>query len=151
MLSLDHAPHLDEQATPRRPPPHRLSRRTVSGAMLSIVGLVASATSRTWAQAVQLVTVDVKTVAQGFQASKLAGTPVRNDKNEKIGMLDDLVVTKDHGLFAILQVGSFLGLGGYLVAVPFDSLNISDDGRKITLPGASKEALKQLPEFQFKK
>jgi hypothetical protein len=38
-----------------------------------------------------------------------------------------------------------------LVAIPYDSLNISDDGRKITLAGASKEALKKLPQFQFEK
>jgi hypothetical protein len=151
MLTLDHAPHPDGQATPHQPPPHRLNRRTVSGGILSIVTLVVAATTQTWAQAVQLVSVDVKTVAQGFQASKLAGTPVRNDKDEKIGSLDDLVVTKDHNLFAVLQVGSFLGLGGYLVAIPYDSLNISDDGRKITLAGASKEALKKLPQFQFEK
>jgi hypothetical protein len=37
-----------------------------------------------------------------------------------------------------------------LVAVPYDSLDISDDGRKITLAGASKEALSKLPEYQRK-
>jgi hypothetical protein len=31
----------------------------------------------------------------------------------------------------VLQVGAFLGLGGRLIAIPYDSLNISEDGRKI--------------------
>lgn len=119
--------------------------------MLSIAMLVAPTASYTWAQTVQLVAVDVKAVAQGFQASKLLRTPVLNDKDERIGTFDDLVITKDRGLFAVLQVGGFLGLGGHLVAVPYDTLNIGDDGRKITLAGASKEALEKLPEFQFKK
>jgi PRC-barrel domain len=137
MLSLDHAPH-------------RLSRRTLPGAALSIA-VLASSTISAWAQAVELAVVDVRTVAQGYRASKLIGERVDNDKNEKIGTLDDLIITKDKSLIAILQVGGFLGVGGYLVAVSYDNLNISDDGRKITLAGASKDALKKLPEFQFKK
>jgi sporulation protein YlmC with PRC-barrel domain len=102
------------------------------------------------AQAVQLVAVDIKVVDEGYRASKLMGRSVENDKNQKIGTLDDLVVDKDKALYGILQVGGFLGLGGYLVAVPYHSLDISDDGRKITLPGASKEALGKLPEYQEK-
>ncbi|MRG54620.1 PRC-barrel domain containing protein [Phyllobacterium sp. SYP-B3895] len=120
--------------------------------MLSIAVLFASAAPQTLVQAaVALIEVNVKEVAQGFQTSELVGTAIKNDKDEKIGTLDDLIVTKDRSLFAILQVGGFLGLGGYLVAIPYESLNISDDGRKITLAGASKEALQKLPEFKFKK
>jgi len=48
--------------------------------------------------------------------------------------------------FAILQVGGFLGLGGRL---PYESLVIDDKGQKLTLPGASKEALKNLAEFHY--
>jgi hypothetical protein len=52
-------------------------------------------------------------------------------------------------LFAILQVGGFLGMGGHLVAVPYDSLVIDEEGRAIRLPGASREELKKLPEIKF--
>jgi len=116
-----------------------------------IAGLVALAgfVDRARAQAVQLIAVDVKAVADGYRTSKLLGTKVQNDKNEKIGTLDDLVVTKDKKLFAVLQVGGFLGLGGFLVAVPYESLSIEDHGRKITLPGASKDSISKLPEFQY--
>ena len=151
MLSYDYAPRSDAQAIPRFHSANRLGRRTVSGAMLAIAVLLASGTPHTRAQTVQLVTVDVKAVSQGFQVSKLIGKRVQNDKNEKIGTLDDLVIAKDRNLFAILEVGGFLGLGGYLIAVPYESLNISDDGRKITLAGGSTEALQKLPEFKFKK
>jgi hypothetical protein len=51
----------------------------------------------------------------------------------------------------VVQVGAFLGLGGRLIAIPHDSLNISEDGRKIILAGASKEELGKLPEYQDKK
>jgi hypothetical protein len=58
-------------------------------------------------------------------------------------------VDSKRALFAVLQVGGFLGLGGRLVAVPYESLTIGDNGRKITLPGASKEELQKLAEFKY--
>jgi hypothetical protein len=46
-------------------------------------------------------------------------------------------------------VGGFLGMGGHLVVVPYDQLVIDDTGKKITLPGASKDALKNLSEYKY--
>ena len=146
MSLLDRTPCSVRQAIPRQSFP----RRHLAGAVLSIAVLFASTTG-TLAQAVQLVVVDVKAVAQGFQVSKLLGANVRNDKDEGIGEVRDIVITKERAIFPILQVGGFLGLGAHLVAVPYESLNISDDGRTIKLAGASKEALQKLPEFEFKK
>jgi hypothetical protein len=101
-------------------------------------------------QVVQLVKVDVNVVAQGYRVSKLTGNSVTNEKNEKIGTLDDFVIGRDHSLFAILQVGGFLGIGSRLVAVPYDGLVIHDETRKIELPGASKEELNRLTEFKYR-
>ncbi|MBB6222315.1 PRC-barrel domain-containing protein [Rhizobium leguminosarum] len=151
MPALELVPYPDGQTT-RRLCSHHVTRRTLSGVMLSIAVLFGSAAPQTLAEAaVALVKVDVKEVGQGLQTSELVGTAIQNDKDEKIGTLDDLVITKDRSLFAVLQVGGFLGLGGYLVAIPYESLNITDNGHKITLPGASKDALQNLPEFEFKK
>jgi sporulation protein YlmC with PRC-barrel domain len=101
---------------------------------------------------VALVKVDLSVVAQGYRMSKLIGSSIINDKNEKIGSLDDVVADKDNKQlsFAVLQVGGFLGVGGRLVAVPFDKLVIDDNGGKITLPGASKDELKKLAEFRYR-
>jgi len=99
---------------------------------------------------VKVVVVDVVAVADGYRASKLRGTAVVNSKNEKIGEIDDLVIGKDRVLFAIVQVGGFLGLGSRLIAVPYTSLQISDDGRHIVLPGATKQQLERLPEFKYR-
>jgi hypothetical protein len=63
---------------------------------------------------------------------------------------DDLIVGKDRVLFAIIQVGGFLGIGSRLVAVPYTSLQINDDGKRIVLPGATKEELKSLSEFHYR-
>jgi sporulation protein YlmC with PRC-barrel domain len=100
---------------------------------------------------VSLVKVDLSVVAKGYRMSKLIGSSVINDKNEKIGTVDDVIadkVTKQLN-FAVLQVGGFLGVGGHLVAVPYDSLVIDDNGQKITLPGASKDELKKLSQFNY--
>ena len=100
---------------------------------------------------VQLVKVDLSVVAKGYRMSKLIGSNVINDKSEKIGTVDDVIADKDKKQlsFAVLQVGGFLRVGGRLVAVPYDSLVIDDKGKKITLPGASKDELKKLSQFNY--
>ena len=112
--------------------------------------LMLAAPGPTLSQTVQLVTVDVNVVAQGYRVSKLTGNSVTNDKNEKVGTLDDFVIGHDRSLFAILQVGGLLGIGSRLVAAPYESLVINDETRKIELPGASKEELKKLAEFKYR-
>ena len=96
-----------------------------------------------------VVVVDVVAVAQGLRSGDLKGKPVLNEKNERIGTIDDLIIGKDRVLFGILQVGGFLGIGSHFVAVPYQSLKIDEAPTKIVLPGASKEALKNLPEFKY--
>ena len=120
----------------------------VIAAALVVIGM-AVIEKPVYAQSVELVVVDVKTVGRAYRTSKLKGTNVTNEKNEKIGEIDDIVIGRDRALFAILQVGGFLGLGERLVAVPYQSLQIDDTGRKIVLPGASKEALRRLSEFKY--
>jgi sporulation protein YlmC with PRC-barrel domain len=123
-----------------------------SGWMIWTALALALATGPALPQAgVQLVKVDLSVVAKGYRVSKLIGSSVINDKNEKIGTVDDVIADKDKKQlnFAVLQVGGFLGVGGHLVAVPYDSLVIDDTGQKITLPGASKDELKKLSQFNY--
>jgi hypothetical protein len=48
---------------------------------------------------------------------------------------------------AVVEVGGFLGMGKHLVAIPVQQF--SQLAPRAILPGASKEALKQLPEFKY--
>jgi hypothetical protein len=48
----------------------------------------------------QLVKVDLSVVAKGYRMSKLIGSNVINDKNEKIGTVDDVVADKDKKQFS---------------------------------------------------
>lgn len=129
------------------------SRLRAAGAAL-VLGLmpVVLVPSSALPQGVQLVKVDVSVVGKGLRTSKLLGQSVVNDKDQKIGSLDDIVVGDDHSLYAVLQVGGFLGLGSHRVAVPYDSLKIDQqDGKvqKVELPGASADQLKKLAEFRY--
>lgn len=141
--------HVD--AAPLLPSPTRAARHS-SGWIIWTALAVALAAGPALPQAgVQLIKVDLSVVAKGYRISKLIGTTVINDKNEKIGTIDDVVADKDKKQlsFAVLQVGGFLGLGGQLVVVPYDSLVIDETGQKITLPGASKDELKKLSAFNY--
>ena len=102
-----------------------------------------------FSQSVELLKVDVTIVAKGHRISKLLSSNVMNDKNEKVGTLDDVIVDHDRNLFAVLQVGGFLGINTRLVAVPYQSLVIDDAGKKIELPGASRDELRKLAEFKY--
>jgi sporulation protein YlmC with PRC-barrel domain len=104
---------------------------------MAAFGLLVARPEPILSQAVQLAKVDVSVVAKGYRASKLTGTTVMNDKNETIGKLDDVIISPDNrAMFAVLQVGSFLGIGGRLVAFPYENLVINEADGKFVLPGA---------------
>jgi sporulation protein YlmC with PRC-barrel domain len=124
--------------------PHALAALAVGAAVVVTDPLPALT------QAIQLVVVDVATVGRGYRVSKLEGKAVYNEQNQQVGSLDDIILGPDkRAIFAVVQVGGFLGMGGHMVAVPFDSLNIDGSDGKIVLPGATKDELKRLPEFKY--
>ena len=101
-------------------------------------------------QAVPMVKVNVEAVTNGYRASKIIGSSVVNDNGDTVGSVDDIITGQDRrSSFAVISVGGFLGVGNKLVVVPFDTLKVSDG--KITMPGATKNALKDLPSFNYNK
>ena len=98
------------------------------------------------------VTVEeLKTIALGWSAKKqILGKPVYNDKDEKVGDVDDLIIAPDSSVsYAIIGVGGFLGLGERQVAIPVNRFK-NNEGR-IVLPGATKDALQAMQSFQYAK
>jgi hypothetical protein len=75
---------------------------------------------------------------------------VYNDADEKIGVINDLVVGTDAKIAAaILGVGGFLGIGEKEVAVPFSSIQIKQRGNDWHLvTDATKNALKEAPAYE---
>jgi hypothetical protein len=99
-------------------------------------------------QTVTLMKVDPASLATGYRTSKVVGSTVVNEANETVGTIDDLIVTPTEKVpFAVLSVGGFLGMGTKYVVVPFNSLRVQDN--KMVLPGATKDSLKELPEFKY--
>jgi sporulation protein YlmC with PRC-barrel domain len=96
------------------------------------------------------VTVEeLKLVVLGWSAKhKLLGAKVYNDKGENIGKVEDIIVSpKATVSHAIIGVGGFLGIGKHLVAIPMTQLKLTND--RFILAGATKDALKAMPEFQY--
>lgn len=97
----------------------------------------------------------VLTDAGEIRASKLIGSSVYNDRDEKIGKVDDVVLGKDNKADAvILSVGGFLGMGSKLIAVPYGSLRLGDtkhasSDNKVVMAGATKDSLRALPNFNY--
>ncbi|MGZ5894161.1 MAG: PRC-barrel domain-containing protein [Caldimonas sp.] len=91
---------------------------------------------------------ETELVATGYRASKLLHVDVYNDRNEKIGKVDDLIISTDGTLsIVVLNVGGFLGLAKHLVIVPVRQFN--QFAPKAILPNASKDQLKALPKFEY--
>ena len=71
-----------------------------------------------------------------------------NEKNEKVGVIDDLIIAPDRAVtYAIVGAGGFVGLAKHDVAIPVSQLKQQDG--KFVIPGASKEAIKAMPKFEY--
>ena len=89
------------------------------------------------------------------RASKVIGSSVYNDHDEKVGSIDDLLVSKDGKLSAVLSVGGFLGIGNKFVLVPSSDLVFGntqkDNDNRVVLKGATKDSLKAQGAYTYTK
>lgn len=117
---------------------------------IALVGLAFSAPAFAQGapQTITLMKVDPLSLATGYRASKVVGSAVVNEANEKVGTIDDLIVTPgDRVPFAVLSVGGFLGVGTKYVVVPTSALEVNE--KKMLLRGGTREGLKALPPFTY--
>jgi len=78
----------------------------------------------------------------------ILGKDVYNEAREKVGAVEDLIVTPDNAVsYAIVGAGGFLGMARHDVGVPVKQFKITD--KHILLPGATKEAVKAMPSFKY--
>jgi sporulation protein YlmC with PRC-barrel domain len=92
---------------------------------------------------------ELQEVVNGWSVKRtVLGQPVYNDNNERVGSVDDIIITPEKAVsYAIIGTGGFLGLAKHDVAIPVSQFKLVDN--KLVLPGATKEALKAIPEFQY--
>jgi len=86
-----------------------------------------------------------------IRASELIGTTVVNTTNERVGDVNDVILTKDGKVAAVvLGIGGFLGIGERDVAVDFSSLRLAQDrDRTVLTINATKDVLKNAPEWSW--
>jgi len=97
-------------------------------------------------------TTDNQTVAYEtvFRASKIKGMEVRNDKNEHLGNIEDMVIEvgKGHVKYLALSYGSWFTGGNKLFAVPLSSFTLTHDNNKTFFNvHVSQDSLKNAPGF----
>jgi uncharacterized protein YrrD len=88
-------------------------------------------------------------VAIGWSAKKqILGRSVYNEKGERLGRIDDLIVARDKALsFAIIGAVGFVGRGRHDVAIPVNQFHLRDG--KLVLDGASREVIRALAPFEY--
>jgi len=92
---------------------------------------------------------ELRDVVTGWSAKRsILGQPVYNDKSERVGSIDDIVVAPDKAVsYAIVNAAGFLGLPKHDVAIPVSQFKLVD--QKLVLAGATKDALKASPPFEY--
>jgi hypothetical protein len=91
----------------------------------------------------------MRDITLGWSAKRqILGQAVYNDNDERVGSVDDIIVTGDKAVsYAIVNAGGFLAVAKHDVLVPVYAFKLADD--KLVLPGATKEALKAAPRFEY--
>lgn len=89
---------------------------------------------------------------ESMSEQELVGMTVVSREGEEIGDIDQVVTEGGAGAMpgedkrAVIDVGGFLGIGEKSIAIPFDDLQLSQDGRLQT--DLTREALESQPEYQ---
>jgi len=93
---------------------------------------------------------ELRDVTKGWSAKRqVLGKTVFNDGGDGIGKVDDIIVAPDKAVsYAIIGAGGFLGVGRHDVAIPVSQIKQQSDG-KFILAGATKDALKAMPPFEY--
>jgi sporulation protein YlmC with PRC-barrel domain len=120
-----------------------LGATVLLGAASASFGQVAGSTQLGIAMA------ELREVTTGWSAKRqILGQTIFNDKDERVGRVDDIIVAPSKAIsYAIVGAGGFLGVGKHDVAIPVNQLKAVDG--KLVLAGASKDALKAMPPFEY--
>jgi sporulation protein YlmC with PRC-barrel domain len=88
-------------------------------------------------------------VTLGWSVTRsIIGKTLYSDAGEKIGEIEDLIIAPDKSVsYLIVGAGGFIGIGRHDVAIPFAQIR-EQEGR-IVLPGATRDAVKALPPFEY--
>jgi sporulation protein YlmC with PRC-barrel domain len=120
--------------------------------LLASIALTVPSVSRAQVAGSTVIVISVaeaRELASGWSAKRqILGQLVFNDKDERVGSIDDIIIAPDKSVsYAIVNAGGFIGLTKHDVAIPVSQLKLVDS--KLVLAGATKEALKASPPFEY--
>jgi PRC-barrel domain len=93
--------------------------------------------------------VELNDIINGWSVKRqLLGQDVYNDKDEKIGRIEDTIIGRNRSSsYGIVSTGGFLGIGSHDVAIPAGQFQMRND--RILLPAATKEQIRAMPPFEY--
>lgn len=88
-------------------------------------------------------------LALGWSVKKtLLGKNIYNDAGQKVGTVDDLIISPDKAVsYVIVGAGGFIGIGRHDVAIPVT--RIEDRSGRLVMAGATKDTIKGMPAFTY--
>src|SRR5687768_6901412 len=91
---------------------------------------------------------DANRPLERLSATSIIGDKVENPLGEDLGTIDNLMINVHSGKveYAVLEYGSFLGIGGKLFAIPFEHMRVAA-GRHVFLLDREKECWRMSPGF----
>jgi sporulation protein YlmC with PRC-barrel domain len=81
-----------------------------------------------------------------YEISQLYGSYVKNPQGEYLGRIEDFIIEKDRISYLIVVHGGFVGMGGKLIAVPFEACSFDPKGPGFVL-NVSREKMGSAPAF----
>ncbi|MFM0069313.1 PRC-barrel domain-containing protein [Paraburkholderia aspalathi] len=102
-------------------------------------------------QPIGITVVEADDILSGWSVKRsILRKPVFNENFDKIGTIYDIVVAPDKSVsYAIIDACEFIWIPNHDVEIHVDQLNFVDG--KLVLPGATRDALKAMPAFQYAK
>jgi sporulation protein YlmC with PRC-barrel domain len=82
-----------------------------------------------------------------FDNTDIKNYDVYDDKNDKIGSVQNILIDEDTGRFRYLIVDTGFWVFGKKVLLPISMARIDESQRRVSVPGLTKKQVEDLPEF----
>ena len=91
---------------------------------------------------------DANRPLERLTATSIIGDKVENSSGDDLGTIDNLMINIRTGRveYAVVEYGSFLGIGGKLFAIPFQELSVAPERHAFVL-NRDKDYLRMSPGF----
>jgi len=91
---------------------------------------------------------DANRPLERLTATSIIGDRVKNQQGEDLGTIDNLMINVHSGRveYAVMEYGSFMGIGGKLFAIPFEELGVQPE-RHVFVVNRDKDYLRMSPGF----